>query len=249
MSWTIETPGEKVPEVLRKAITTAKESGIVMFCSASDQGGSSSNQCWPGGIPNTCIRIGSCSSSDVPSAWVRDDQVDFLLPGENILVTDKDGTAQPQEGSSFATAIAAGLGGLLVYLCLMLKADSAQNQPQQTSGEDATRSGDDTWDFQWDYDTMLEVLRKSSVQAPPLTDRKLVKPEHFIVQEYRTKLKKLLPQEKAAKAKLPLDQQTHSSQSLEALGEVMKALLKVSAPTRKLSYGTCSSPQFCCTIA
>jgi len=214
MSWTIETPGEEAPGPLKTAVEAAKKNGIVMFCSASDQGGSSSNQCWPGAFEDTCIRIGSCSSADTPSAWVQHELIDFLLPGENILVTDRDGTPQPQEGSSFATAVAAGLGGVLIFLYRLLR----RTRPRQES--------DEFWDEKWDYTTMKRALQRTSAKVPPLSGHKLVKPEHYILDEYRKKLGSLLGPERAAAAFAPLDQQVLSEHSLEAFEFVMRKLLR-----------------------
>ncbi|GAB1317950.1 hypothetical protein MFIFM68171_08160 [Madurella fahalii] len=122
MSWTIEDPnGDRQFPNLSKAIDKAYKNRIIMFCSASDQGGSSMVRCYPGAFKgNKSIRIGSCSASNVPSVWVNPKQVDFLLPGENIVIRNSDGTSECQTGSSFATAVAAGLGGLMLYCSLQL---------------------------------------------------------------------------------------------------------------------------------
>lgn len=122
MSWTIEDfkGGREFPD-LKKAIDHAHKNRIIMFCSASDQGRNSAVACYPGAYPGACIRIGSCSASDVPSVWVNLKQVDFLLPGENIVVRNSDSTSESQTGSSFATAVAAGLGGLILYCSLRLQ--------------------------------------------------------------------------------------------------------------------------------
>ncbi|KAI3579747.1 peptidase S8/S53 domain-containing protein, partial [Fusarium oxysporum f. sp. albedinis] len=174
MSWTIERPGKEMPTDLKDAVKKAKKEGIVMFCAASDQGGSSSLQCYPGAFEKTCIRIGSCSSSDVASAWVHHDLVDFLLPGENILVTNGDGTAQEQQGSSFATAIASGLGGLLIYLGLVLGKSHG------------------SFKLDWNYEHMMRTLFNGSIPIPGVEGQKLVKPESRILDEYTTKLESLL---------------------------------------------------------
>lgn len=122
MSWTIEDPnGDRQFPALNRAINEAYRNRIIMFCSASDQGGSSMVRCYPGAFKgNKSIRIGSCSASDVPSVWVNPKQVDFVLPGENIIIRNSDGTSESQTGSSFATAVAAGLGGLMLYCSLKL---------------------------------------------------------------------------------------------------------------------------------
>ncbi|KAI1377492.1 hypothetical protein F4677DRAFT_458856 [Hypoxylon crocopeplum] len=145
MSWTIEASSDDDPDLrhLQDAIKEAYRRGIIMFCSASDQGGSSNLKCYPGAWSNQdgsyCIRIGSSSSSDNASIWVNEEQVDFLLPGENILIKDSDGTSEYQTGSSYATAVAVGLAGLLLYSSLALgsgKPSSARHRGDDDDAED-----------------------------------------------------------------------------------------------------------------
>lgn len=126
MSWTIENRDTNDPKRLKglqKAINAAYAQGIIMFCSASDQGGSSMVHCYPGasGDGKQCLRIGSCSASDVPSVWVDPGQVDFLMPGENLPIRNSDGNPEPQTGSSFATALGVGLAGLILYCSMRLR--------------------------------------------------------------------------------------------------------------------------------
>ncbi|KAF9634998.1 hypothetical protein BFW01_g5893 [Lasiodiplodia theobromae] len=232
MSWTIETPGANLPDDFKSVIEAAKAKGIVMFCAASDQGGSSSTQCYPGAFEKTCIRIGSCSSSDVPSAWVHHELVDFLLPGENIQVTNIDGTPQAQQGSSFATAIASGLGGLLIYLSLLLEklpATLAQDEAH-TAREGLAKSGNQrSVRSPWNYERMMIALRNSSIEVLGVNGRKLVKPEFYVIEAYKANLKKL-PGVKRSTLRLPLDQQTCSPDSLKVLQMVMEKLRKEETP-------------------
>ncbi|KAF1957933.1 hypothetical protein CC80DRAFT_356716, partial [Byssothecium circinans] len=47
---------------LKAAVQNAKKANILMFCSASDQGNSSKDSCYPGST-NECIRIGGATST------------------------------------------------------------------------------------------------------------------------------------------------------------------------------------------
>lgn len=120
MSWTIETKHADRQDMrsLKKAIDLAEEENIVMFCSASDQGSSSSEDCYPGKW-NKCIKIGAATGTGERCAWVPSDAsrlIDFLLPGENIAFsTANDKPPTFESGSSVATALASGLGALLLY--------------------------------------------------------------------------------------------------------------------------------------
>lgn len=119
MSWSIETTFLESPGLkeLKSAIDAAEKAKITMFCSASDQGEMSSKFCYPGSW-SKCIRIGACTATGERCTWVHGEAIDFLLPGKDILVDGGGGDGAPpsyQSGSSFATALATGLGALLLY--------------------------------------------------------------------------------------------------------------------------------------
>ncbi|KAH8892459.1 hypothetical protein GQ53DRAFT_805950 [Thozetella sp. PMI_491] len=191
MSWTIETSdGEKGLESLREAIQDAREKGIIMFCSASDQAGRSSPNCYPnkwGG----CIGIGALTPYDTPSLMLQPDQVEFLLPGERIVVRNNDGSLVEDTGSSLATAIATGLGGLLIYTTLILGIGSVPAPPSREERKDF---------FAWDYDLMHCIFEKFSVDTNPPTKAKLARPEDFIIERFVTEVTNLDP--KRGKPKL-----------------------------------------------
>jgi len=112
MSWTIDSTTEDP----NKAIAAAENQNILMFCSASDHGSTSSDNCYPASSKK-CIRIGAATVFGDKCSWVPD-QYDFLLPGKNIPFKweCQDGVSSWYEsGSSLATALAAGLAGLLLY--------------------------------------------------------------------------------------------------------------------------------------
>ena len=119
MSWTIEASltDSKDLALFEDAISKAKGEEILMFCATSDQGSISSENCYPGKWGN-CIRIGAATALGDKCTWVPDGHYDYLLPGKNIPFQWKrsDGFSSWYEsGSSLSTALAAGLGGLLLY--------------------------------------------------------------------------------------------------------------------------------------
>ncbi|KAI0005738.1 hypothetical protein F4779DRAFT_34502 [Xylariaceae sp. FL0662B] len=122
MSWTIEAPIQQNEGLkrLREAIVKASLQRILMFCSTSDQGIYTKDECWPGNFGG-CIRVGAAASTGVSLNWVNEDKVDFLLPGKNIPC-DVPGTKEKsyESGSSLATAIASGLVGALIYCTRLL---------------------------------------------------------------------------------------------------------------------------------
>ncbi|KAK4452495.1 hypothetical protein QBC34DRAFT_26249 [Podospora aff. communis PSN243] len=118
MSWTIERnqgQNDSAIDELSNAIIEAERDKIIMLCSASDQG-SDSKGSLPGSTQK-CIRIGASTEHGDKCSWVHKDDFDFCFPGENVpLETNKDGVVKMFNGSSVATAIAAGAVGLLLYL-------------------------------------------------------------------------------------------------------------------------------------
>jgi hypothetical protein len=134
MSWTIETSKTDDEHMvgLYDAITAADLAHILMFCSASDQGSISSDQCYPGNWKK-CIRIGAATATGEKFSWVNREQVDFLFPGENFSFKTNDGTSQSfPAGSSVATAAASGLAGLLLY-CNALVEDPTASTNSKTN--------------------------------------------------------------------------------------------------------------------
>ncbi|KAK6362730.1 hypothetical protein TWF730_000186 [Orbilia blumenaviensis] len=99
---------------LRNAINDAADKKILMFGAASDQG-SDSNICYPAKSENV-IAIGAATETGEMCTWVHHGQADFTCPGYQVPFKRGDGTpSSPQNGSSVATAIAAGLAGLILY--------------------------------------------------------------------------------------------------------------------------------------
>ncbi|KAL2862237.1 peptidase S8/S53 domain-containing protein [Aspergillus lucknowensis] len=123
MSWTIDSRGNDHDiQELRKIIKEAQtDHGTIMFCAFSDQGNVHAENCVPASCPET-ITIGAATSWASPCTWVDSDSVDYLFPGEHVLIDRhaKPGT-QSKSGSSIATALAAGLAALLLHITQLAK--------------------------------------------------------------------------------------------------------------------------------
>jgi hypothetical protein len=135
MSWTIElipNHNDKEIEDLKKAVDEAYRNNIIMLCSASDQDSASPASCYPGST-RKCIKIGAATESGDRWSLVNEQDVDFIFPGENVPVKpNNDSPAKPYNGSSVATAIAAGSAGLLLYLD---KLDSNINSDSKSTND------------------------------------------------------------------------------------------------------------------
>lgn len=115
MSWSIEESPDT--RALNVALGKAQAAGIVMFCSCIDRGASAADNTYPG-KSNCYIKIGAATASGEKLPWVSGEQSEFLLPGENVQPAEADAWSHSQSGpfgSSIATALAAGLAGVLLY--------------------------------------------------------------------------------------------------------------------------------------
>ncbi|KAH0545484.1 hypothetical protein FGG08_000485 [Glutinoglossum americanum] len=138
MSWTVQQTGDNQASIkkLENAIGQAVEADILLFCSANDLG-NQKDKPYPASCDSRRIfRIGAATLTGDKWKRVGDEDADFVFPGEKILV-------QPQHyplaqkcktlsGSSIATAIAAGLAALILY---MVEVDNHRNLRAMTNYE------------------------------------------------------------------------------------------------------------------
>ena len=134
MSWTMHPLKEdegKLEKEVRKVITEAYEKNIIMFC-AVDDGRPAKDESFPGSIcPSQVIRIGAADKAG--NAWeFTPGHSDYILPGLKIKAEygKEDDSRRPLTGSSVAAALAAGLGGLILY-CVQMSAILAYKDPQR----------------------------------------------------------------------------------------------------------------------
>jgi hypothetical protein len=136
-----------------------------------------------------------------------------MFPGEKIVVKNNDGTLVEDSGSSFATAIATGLAGLLIYCTLVLRIGSTSSMRRGTLG-----SRDPTPNyFAWDYELMKRTFGKVSGGSGSVTGRKLSRPEQIVVQFVEQ-----------LRGKRPLPEQELDGAAADALRDVL-GKLRVSA--------------------
>lgn len=150
MSWTIESSVEQ-GEVgrLGHEIEEARKAGIIMVCSFSDQGNNSSlENSFPGAWKTACWTIGAATAMGDVCTWVDRKKVDFLFPGEQIVVDQKSSraanassgagnpagptAAKAESGSSISTALAAGTVAMLLFLTQLVNSEFYKQLKQPT---------------------------------------------------------------------------------------------------------------------
>ncbi|KAF8542811.1 hypothetical protein BDD12DRAFT_875748 [Trichophaea hybrida] len=119
MSWSIERAGAAEEDIdnLRKAVREAHEKNILMFCATSDKGDITSEDLYPAACGSPMFRIGASKSTGAISPSVQSQRIDFVFPGEDVIVERQaiSGDSKPRSGSSLGTAIAAGFAAMLLY--------------------------------------------------------------------------------------------------------------------------------------
>jgi hypothetical protein len=129
MSWTISRNEENSENLrdLKAAIDDAHRENILMFCAVSDQGRKAYHESYPG-ICGHIFRIGAATEAENFWERVEGPEVDFLFPGENVMVEAMDSISLPNSkslsGSSLATALAAGLAAQILYCVKIIAPES-----------------------------------------------------------------------------------------------------------------------------
>lgn len=131
MSWSIEGGEQQEIKDLKKAIEKAKAANIIMFCAFSDQGTNSSENAFPCAWRKDCealMAIGAATARGDPSTLVDKERVDFLFPGEQIVIDSKDSDPslvstppKAENGSSISTALATGTAALILFLAQLVR--------------------------------------------------------------------------------------------------------------------------------
>jgi hypothetical protein len=165
MSWTITAPtGESYSEDIRaleSAIMDAAKEGILMFCSASDEGAKQSNT-FPSKSTSKIFKIGGADADGGIYKPVGDiGSVDFILPGELVEGEGlSDATVQKVQywtGSSVATALATGLAALILY-CARIRIILASHQ--------TVKKAKDDFELLKSHEKMQEAFRNIGTTSP-----------------------------------------------------------------------------------
>ncbi|TEA15137.1 hypothetical protein C8034_v002589 [Colletotrichum sidae] len=140
----ISTADKEKPELtdiqrLEKAIDAAKEAGILMFCSASDDIMASAMDTLPyRKQPDYIFRIGAAQSlgqQDPHSEDVK--RIDYFFPGHQVAEARNPRSNQAVEyhdGSSIGTALAAGLASLIIHCARLAHYSYEKRKARGASG-------------------------------------------------------------------------------------------------------------------
>jgi len=201
MSWTIETQTPETEDMkkLESAVVAAETAKILMFCSASDQGGNSMDGCYPGDW-DKCIKIGGATTTGERLPWVPE-KINFLLPGKKIPFTNPDGTTFTESGSSVATAAASGLAGLLIFCDRLL--------------------GQDADGYFRSRPNMMAAFKKLS-----MNERKFPHVDFFFEQRFKMLLLSDLPEKDRSKrmSSISIQEEDWNDRSMTALSELVKLI-------------------------
>lgn len=182
MSWTVEKnqadpDNEWDMSRLQRALEIAKDKKMLVFCSAPDIGNvrdSVLSNHYPFGcdfVSKRIFKIGAAKADGTTLGWTGDSEsVNFTLPGDNVMPRKGDRISEekdtPRTGSSVATALAAGLAALLIYVVRLAAVHDWHKPP----GGGATNTvGVDTLRAIRTFDVMNKALAKVRNKAATVT--------------------------------------------------------------------------------
>ncbi|KAI3584055.1 hypothetical protein IWW34DRAFT_865424 [Fusarium oxysporum f. sp. albedinis] len=138
MSWTIDPPkDDRERQDLENAVVEAANANILMFCSARDKG-AHNTPTYPSKATGKIFTIGDANSSGASVDYVGEaSELSYTFPGDKVEV-DSGPTRRTQsevvDGSSVATALAAGLAALILY-CVQVRIFLAKDSEKQKARE------------------------------------------------------------------------------------------------------------------
>lgn len=128
MSWALKEPEEQADKAnFDAAVRRARDKGILMFCSASDQGNFPDYTYPYHANPGSMFRIGAATKDGTVPDFVKNgNDISFVFPGREVALSDgadidKFEGVTSHTGSSIATALAAGLAAIIME-CVRLGA-------------------------------------------------------------------------------------------------------------------------------
>ncbi|KAF4451630.1 hypothetical protein F53441_5486 [Fusarium austroafricanum] len=140
MSWTIDTPeNEDERQDLDRAVIEAANANILMFCSAMDKGAKQTATYPSKATPNKIFTIGAANASGASVDYVGNlTNINYTFPGDKVEVDGGPTLTTSQEvvdGSSVATALAAGLAALILY-CVQVRVLLASGAEKEKARRD-----------------------------------------------------------------------------------------------------------------
>lgn len=126
MSWTVKKEPGGPTDDLEKAIQEARDAKILMFCSASDDLQSGGLDVLPyAAAPDHIFRIGAADALGQRDGHSEDKKrIDYFFPGNQVAEAWNPKSAKTvayHDGSSVATALAAGLAALIIHCTMMVR--------------------------------------------------------------------------------------------------------------------------------
>ncbi|KAF5558518.1 intracellular serine protease [Fusarium napiforme] len=148
MSWTIEPPkDDRERQDLENAVVEAANANILMFCSARDKGAHDALT-YPSKATTKIFTIGAANSSGASVDYVGNaTKLSYTFPGDKVEVDSGPGRRTPPEivdGSSVATALAAGLAALILY-CIQVRIFLAKDSEKQKARDDYRKVKKHEW--------------------------------------------------------------------------------------------------------
>lgn len=131
-AWTIKPPppeddedDDEVRRLFVEAVRLAQRNDVLMLCSASDEGQHGDTNYPHAACPDYTFRVGAARWTGASAEYVDARDISFSLPGDDVPLRNmkyEERYFRPfdvHKGSSIATALAAGLMGL-VYECVRM---------------------------------------------------------------------------------------------------------------------------------
>ncbi|PNP79773.1 hypothetical protein FNYG_06866 [Fusarium nygamai] len=148
MSWTIDPPkDDRERQDLENAVVEAANANILMFCSARDKGAHNAPT-YPSKATGKIFTIGAANSSGASVDYVGNaSELSYTFPGDKVEVDSGPNRRTPPEivdGSSVATALAAGLAALILY-CIQVRIFLAKDSEKQKAREDYRKVKQHDW--------------------------------------------------------------------------------------------------------
>jgi subtilisin family serine protease len=157
MSWTLDGGTPEALQRLQRAVEDAEEKNIIMYCAAKDEGRDKDDKkatVYPYSCgPHSIKRVGATDKYGTKLTYVPP-QTDYLLPGQGLAEAEGidasklnlNPNKRMDEGSSEATAAAAGLAALILVSFGVIKGEQGVKAVRKHMGMvfDSILVGDDT---------------------------------------------------------------------------------------------------------
>src|SRR5262249_23204577 len=123
-------PGAPPSRVYTNVFRSLREKDVLVFVAAGNESGVVSR---PANSPFAIAVTATTLKDTLPESANRGPQIAMAAPGEDIVTVGLDGTYRSLRGTTFATAIAAGIAAQILSIRPDLGADDVESILKQTS--------------------------------------------------------------------------------------------------------------------